>query len=72
VNIAHVISFKSALSITVKVAEKISDLLTQAAQAIEGREYDILNSAPVFTVLLPHIMASISGIKLKYKLFILL
>ena len=62
VNIAQSMSQKSALSITVTVVSTVSSLLSKAAAgSVEGHGYSILNSAPIITTLLPHVMASVSG-----------
>ena len=39
----------------------MSQLLSQAKEITDGRGQEVLNSAPVFTTLLPHIMASVAG-----------
>ena len=60
-NLAQTFSRQSALSITVSVVRNVTVLLGKAKQVPDGRGEDILNSAPVITSLLPHIMASVAS-----------
>ena len=60
-SLAHSFSRQSALSITVTVVRAAAGLLVQASQPQDGPGLETLNSAPVITSLLPHIMASVAG-----------
>ena len=60
-NLAQTFSRQSALSITVSVVRNVTVLLGKAKLVPDGRGEDILNSAPVITTLLPHIMASVAS-----------
>ena len=60
-SLANTFSRQSALSITVSVVRSVGHLLSQARDLGEGRGHEVLNSAPVITTLLPHIMASVAG-----------
>jgi len=60
-NLAQTFSRQSALSITVAVVRNVSQLLSMAKDITDGRGQEVLNSAPVITTLLPHIMASVAG-----------
>ena len=65
VNIAQSLSHKSALSLTMTVVRSVASLLNLAVKtstAADGRAQEVLNSAPVVTTLLPHVMASVAGL----------
>jgi E3 ubiquitin-protein ligase MYCBP2 len=67
VNIAQTLSHKSALSLTTTVARAVANLLSLAVKkddggAADGRAQEVLNSAPVITTLLPHVLASVAGL----------
>ena len=60
-SLAQTFSRQSALSITVSVVRTVGHLLAQAKDHGEGRGTEVLNSAPVMTTLMPHIMASVAS-----------
>ena len=60
-SLAQTFSRQSALSITVSVVRSVGHLLAQAKDSPGGRGHEVLNSAPVITTLLPHILASVAG-----------
>ena len=62
-SLAETYARRTALSMTSAIVKVVTGLLIQARDGVEDEKgFDVLNSAPIITKLMPHILASISSL----------
>ena len=62
-SLAEMYARRTALSMTSAIVKVVTGLLIQARDCVEDEKgFEVLNSAPIITKLMPHILASISSL----------